>query len=148
VAGPGGAQWHVRRRWAPRALRREGPWARFKRRQRQTREGVGDLADPGCAFDVGEGIVAALAILAIVLVLIFLVIPALVALGELLFLVLLALLGVVGRVLFRRPWTVDATGPGGVHHEWQVVGWRASGEARDHVARHLAATGAPPTDVD
>jgi hypothetical protein len=75
----------------------------------------------------------------------FLVLPALFALGELLLIVLLAVAGVLGRVLFRRPWTVDALGPDGQHHEWRVVGWHASGETRDEVARHLEATGRPPT---
>jgi hypothetical protein len=60
-------------------------------------------------------------------------------------LLLLALAGVVGRLLFRRPWIVDAMDPAGAHHEWPVVGWRASGVARRFIADRLAATGTVPT---
>jgi hypothetical protein len=57
----------------------------------------------------------------------------------------LAVAGVVGRVLFRRPWTVDAVDPSGARLAWSVVGWRASGGARRFIAERIAATGAVPT---
>jgi hypothetical protein len=55
---------------------------------------------------------------------------------------------VVGRVLFRRPWTVDAVDPVGARHTWSVVGWRASGTARQLVADRIAATGTVPTQEE
>lgn len=84
----------------------------------------------------------------VVLFLIFIGIPFLIALGELLFIVLVALAGVVGRVLFRRPWTVDAVSPGGAHHDWHVVGWRASGAARQFIADRVRGTGTVPSDEE
>ncbi len=83
-----------------------------------------------------------------VLLLIFIGIPLLIALGELLFVVVLALAGLVGRVLFRRPWTVDAVDPQGTHHAWGVVGWRASGAARQFIADCVRTTGRVPSDAE
>lgn len=71
--------------------------------------------------------------------------PFLIALGELLLVLLLAGGGALARVLFRRPWTVDAVGPSGEHHRWEVVGWRRSGAARRFVAERLAEVGTIPT---
>lgn len=83
-----------------------------------------------------------------IVVIVFLVlvgIPFLIALGELLFLLVLTVAGVVGKVLFRRPWTVDAVNAAGEHHTWDVVGWRRSGEAQRYIALHLGASGTPPS---
>lgn len=87
-------------------------------------------------------------LIVVVLFLIFIGIPFLIALGELLLIVLLALSGIVGRVLFRRPWTVDAVDPNGGHRDWHVVGWRSSGAARQFVADRIAATGTTPSDAE
>jgi hypothetical protein len=112
--------------------------------RRRTAE-IGDFAEPGCAFDIAEGIVVVLVVVALVLFLIFVGIPLLIALGELLLIVVLAVAGVVGRVLFRRPWTVDAIDPAGTRHAWSIVGWRASRDARRFIADRIAATGSVPT---
>ena len=104
------------------------------------------IADPGCAPDIAGGVVVFLVIIALVLFLIFVGIPLLIALGELLFIVVLAVVGVVGRVLFRRPWTVDAIDPAGARHAWSVVGWRSSRDARRFIADRIAAAGSVPTD--
>lgn len=142
--------WRVRRRWAPRHLRAETIGSRFGRRFRRARERTADAADidPGCAPDIGEGIVVAIVAIVALVFLIFVGIPFLIALGELLFLLVLTVAGVVGRVLFRRPWTVDAVNDAGEHHTWEVVGWRRSGEAQRYIAIHLGATGAPPSDQE
>jgi hypothetical protein len=147
VTTPAGV-WHVRRRWAPRHLGSDTIWARFLRRSRKVRRrtsALGDAPDPGCAGDVAEGIVVLVVVIAVVLFLIFIGIPFLIALGELLLVVLLAVAGVVSRVVFRRPWTVDAVDPEGTHHQWRVVGWRPSGTARRFIADHITSTGSPPT---
>lgn len=115
------------------------------RRVRRRAKEVGDLPDPGCAPDLAEGILAFVVIVALVLFLIFIGLPLLIALGELLLVLVLALAGIVGRVLFRRPWIVDAVSPTGEHRAWPVVGWGASAAARRFVADRITATGTVPT---
>ena len=143
--------WHVRRRWAPRHLGSHTIWGRFRHRSRRVRRRTtewGDVPDPGCAPDLAEGIVVFVVAIALIAFLIFIGVPFLIALGELVLVLVLAVAGVIGRVLFRRPWTVDAVGPDGEHHAWSVVGWGASGEARHFVADRIVATGTVPTDEE
>ncbi len=109
---------------------------------------LGDIPDPGCAPDVGEAILVFIVAIVVVLFLIFFGIPFLIALGELLIVLALAVAGLVGRVLFRRPWTVDAVSPDGEHTMWSVVGWGASGAARQFIADRLASAGTVPTDSE
>jgi hypothetical protein len=109
------------------------------------RSDLADIADPGCAVDLGESIAVVLVIIAFVVFMILVGIPLLIALGELLIVLVLALGGAASRVLFRRPWTVDAMGPDGSHHRWSVVGWRRSGAVRQLIAERIAATGTVPT---
>lgn len=104
------------------------------------------MPDPGCAPDLAEGVLVFLVAVAVILFLIFIGFPFLIALGELLVVVLFAVVGVVSRVLFRRPWTVDAVDPAGAHHAWSVVGWRSSGAARQFIAERIAATDTVPTE--
>ena len=104
-----------------------------------------DIPDPGCGVDLAEGIAVFIVVLVVVLFLVFIGIPFLIALGELLLVLLLTLAGLIGRLLFRRPWTVDAVGPDGERVEWPVVGWRRSGAARQFIADRIAATGTVPT---
>jgi hypothetical protein len=87
-------------------------------------------------------------LVAVVLFMIFIGIPFLIALGELFFILLLVVAGVIGRVVFRRPWTVDAVAPSGAHHAWSVVGWRASAAARQFISDRIAKTGTVPTNEE
>lgn len=63
---------------------------------------------------------------------------------ELIVLVVLCFAGLVGRVLFRKPWTVRARADGRTRHRWHVVGFRNSGEVRDEVAAALSGGRALP----
>ena len=142
-------RWYVRRRWAPRHLGSDTIWGRFNDRSRGARRRTSDLADvpdPGCGVDIGEAVVVFVVAAAAIAFMAFIGLPFLIALGELLLVVVLALGGLVGRVLFRRPWTVDAVGPDGRHHRWSVVGWRPSESARGFIAERIAATGDVPSD--
>ena len=71
--------------------------------------------------------------------------PALIFVVELALVLVAVGFGVLGRVLLRRPWTVEArvdgTSQGG---EWKVMGWRASGDLLNSVANRLEATGHLP----
>jgi hypothetical protein len=139
VVDPDGTRWVVRRRWVPR-LGQETVWGRFHRRFRQARERTADVADadPGCFEAFAEGIVAVLVVIAVVVFLVFVGLPALFALLDLVVVLLLAVVGVVARVLFRRPWTIEATPSAGRPLQWRVTGWRASEAHRVQIERHLA----------
>jgi hypothetical protein len=142
---PSGRRWTVRRRWAPR-LRGASPWRRFRRQYRRAFDRVGDVADadPGCLEVFGEGLLVGLAIILGVLFLVFVAIPLVFAVLDLLVVLLLTAGGIVVRVLFRRPWTIEATSADGGVLRWQVKGWRASGARRDEIAGLLAAGIVPP----
>jgi hypothetical protein len=120
VVGAGGAAWRVRRRWLT---------VRRPRWRSRDSDGV-DAASDGFDFlDLGDdpislviGIV--LGLVAVLLLGVFLL-PALLFLGELLLLVPLALAGLIGRLLLRRPWTIEASRPG-LSIRTHVGGWSAS----------------------
>ncbi|MGN6692754.1 MAG: hypothetical protein ACTHN0_01125 [Aquihabitans sp.] len=140
-------EWKVKRRWIPR-LGADTLWARFRRRFRKTFRRAGDAADAGDGcLDVGDGVVAAIALIIIGLVLIFVILPALVAIVDVVILLVLALGGLVARVLFRRPWLIDARDGTGRVLRWRVVGWKASAQRVDDV-RHLLADGIVPADAE
>lgn len=138
----------MRRRWLPR-LGRDTVWGRFRRRVRGTMRRTGDAAnaDPGCAPDLGEGIGVALLVIVAVTLLVFVGLPVIVAIVDLVVLLLLLLGGVVARVLFRRPWIVEASADDGTRLTWRVVGWRASGERCAEMGRSLEAGIVPPDAV-
>jgi hypothetical protein len=120
--------WQVRRRWVPR-LGSDTLWRRFRRRSHRVVQRVrrsADLADAGCADDLGESVAVALLVLLALLILFFVILPLTIALVDVLLLLLLALLAIPFRVLFRRPWLIDAHHPDGQALRWRVVGWRES----------------------
>lgn len=127
--------------WAPR-LGAETLWSRFRRRLRSALHRTSDLSD---GLDAADGclavddLVVVLGLVVVVLLVVFFVIPLLVALVDILLLLVLAGLGIVGRVVFRRPWVVEARSTGGVVLRWRVVGWRASREFRERAAESLGA---------
>lgn len=147
VATPTGHEWTVRRLWAPR-FRGETitgrVWRRLRGTGRRTGSGLADAAsNPGCGADLFDELAIVIGVVVVVLVIAFVVVPLLVVVVDLLLLLLLTVLGLVARVVFRRPWVVEALGPDDLCLTWRIVGWRASGEAVDFIADALA-HGAPP----
>jgi hypothetical protein len=136
--------WKVKRRWIPR-LGAETLWGRFWRRFRRMFSRAGDAAgsDVGCIDDLGSGVIAAILLFLFVLLLVFVVFPAIVAIVDLAILLVLALGGLVARVVFRRPWLIDARDGTGRVLRWRVVGWKASAARVDDI-RHLLAEHPPP----
>jgi hypothetical protein len=67
----------------------------------------------------------------------WLLLPLLLLVLDVLVVVALVIAGVAGRVLFRRPWTVRASGPAGAEATAAVVGWRAALRTRDEIADKL-----------
>ena len=150
ITSPDGRQWRVRRRWLPR-LGAESLIGRyrqlFRRRARKGADLGADGLAGGCVPIDGEGAVIGILVLVAVVVFVVVGLPVLLALVETIVLVVGAVAGIVGRVLFRRPWVVEAASNDGRHHHWRVVGWRRSGQHRDHVAVLLAAgADLPPAD--
>lgn len=91
----------------------------------------------------GPALLAIVALAAFVVFMIFVGGPLLVLLVETLLIVpIVVIVGVLVRIMFRRPWTIEAT-DGSRRVEWKVVGWGASSRAADRMASEIAATGAP-----
>ena len=137
VVDPEGRTWRVKRRWLSRSVSWRGP--------RDLTPPGPDLVDAGLlADDLGclpaLGIVVTVAIA--VALAVFFVLPAIVFAVELVLVLVLLLVGALARVLFRRPWTVEARVKGtNLGREWKVVGWRASGELVDQVTERVRTTG-------
>ncbi len=140
-----GRGWVVRRRWVPR-LGAESLWGRFRRRIRQMFRRAGDIDSGGC-FDVGgiDDVVAVVVLIAAALLVVFVLFPLLIALLDVLLVVLLTIVGVIGRVVFRRPWTIEAVGDDGSRYAWFVVGWKASRALVTELVDALRVGGPLPT---
>lgn len=152
--------------WEPRwraLARRFGGW----RRKRKNRDGdagelvdgalqIGDAATSGSGgggggdFDLGDAIVVLvvifLAVIAAAALFWWVLLPLLLIAIDLLIVVVLLVVAVVGRVLFRRPWTVEATAGNGERVNAEVVGWRAALRRRDEIAESVR-LGQRPVDV-
>ena len=148
VKAPDGTVWRIRRRWAqrPRWRGRSWPW-----RRNDEVDGRGfwsrflDFNFPWADFgdDLIGSILVIVGVIVLVVFMIFLGWPLLLFLFESLLIIPITFVaGIAGRVLFRRPWTIEATGPRLV--EWKVVGWRASSRAADRMERAIVATGVVP----
>jgi hypothetical protein len=126
VTAPDGREWTVGVRWLPRRPRWLG-WG-FGRRRRARGERAAwwdgaDIPDFG-----GDSLTAWLIVVGLVVAFFlawFFVFPVLFLLLDLVLVLLLAAGAVAARVLFRRPWIVQAV-RGDETREWPVVGWRAS----------------------
>jgi hypothetical protein len=140
VTAADGAAWTVRRRWDPRN-RAHGPRFRPRRTDLWTelgKSGKGDVVEgAGCLLEAEVIGLVLLAAIVVALAAWFFLIPLILFLGEFVLLVVLVAASVVGRVLFKRPWVIEAVGPMEERHRWEVVGWRASGDHAALVAQQL-----------
>ncbi len=137
---PSGTTWTVGVRWIPRGPKWIG-WGFRRKRAKEAKtkgrsKGLLDGMDLLDAIDE-PGVIAAIAVIALIVVLgWFIVVPLTILVLDIIFVLLVAALGVAFRVLFRRPWTVEATSPEG-RLEWPVVGFLASRRAVDQVVQAL-----------
>jgi len=162
VTAPEGTPWNVRVVWAPR-------WRAFARRfggWRAKRTGhSGDVVDGalqvggdiptsggggGGGLNLGDEI-AAVVIIGVAFVLgvalfWWVLLPLLLVMLDVVIVVILLVVSIVARVLFRRPWTVEATAAGHDQLTTHVVGWRAALRRRDEIADSLR-RGLRPDDV-
>ena len=113
VTDPSGRDWVVRRRWLPWSVRWRGP---LRPRKKQKKESTDpgwldflDFGEPFLDFDEGfGGFVAVVVVIFLVVVGVLLVFPLFIFIVELLLVMLVVAAALVARVLFRRPWLVDA----------------------------------------
>lgn len=148
VTAPDGARWRVGRRWMPaRAVevRRRLPAPTLRGISRDWLDGVWAV-DFGDADDLGVIVVAVVAALVVGILLVFVVLPLIGLAVELAVPVVLLGTSVVGRVLFRRPWVVEAVNVDRPEQraELPVKGWRASGRAIVAIERAIECNGVPP----
>lgn len=144
VTSPDGARWRVRRRWLDR------PLPDLRRRFREYREeNSGDiLIDASWGVDFGDSVWASLALAFFFVVLIVVLLPLIGLALELILVLLLLGSGLVGRLLLRRPWTVEARNLEVEQHSasYAVKGWARSGRAVEEIATAIRAS-APPERI-
>ncbi|HEU4703853.1 MAG TPA: hypothetical protein VFS37_15340, partial [Conexibacter sp.] len=109
VTAPDGTRWRVRRRWLNRPAPK--PWTRWRRKGRRMDDGS-EAAGWGLDALMGADSIAGLvAVVAAIAALVLLVIALLLLLGVVFELALFAFVvgsGLFGRVVLRRPWTIEA----------------------------------------
>jgi hypothetical protein len=89
-------------------------------------------------IDVLDSAAVVVLVIAGVALLVFVAIPLVLVVVDLAIALVLTALGIAARLLFRRPWTVEAVSGAGDRHRWRVVGWRASREQAADVVNALA----------
>ncbi len=132
----GAAPWDVHRRWVTR-LGRENFGRRMGRRMRDAPDVLSNGPDVGC-IDGLDDLLIGVAVVVVVILLIVFVAPLVIFLVEALLLLVAVLLGLVARIVFRRPWSIDAFGADGTHLRWKAVGWRAATAKIDEVTAALS----------
>jgi hypothetical protein len=168
VTTPEGRAWEVRVAWQPRwraLARRFGGWRRKSRAEREWREfgggGIGggrsrgrggggwDIV-PDFDADFFAAVAVIIGLIVFGLLFWFVLLPVLLLFLDAVVVILLLLIAIPARILFRRPWTVEATSPNAEDPEMQdwfatdVVGWRRALETRDEIAQKLASGYPPP----
>jgi len=147
VRGPGPTTWTIRRRWASRP---RWHWrlafARWRALGRKGTSGPGWLGFP---VGMGDGFIGWFLITFLLIGFIFFMAfigwPLLVLLVDTFLIIPVTfVLGVAGRLLFGRPWKIEAAvrPPAEPKHvTWDVVGWRASEAAAGWMAASIRTTG-------
>lgn len=143
-----GTAWTVRRRWTPRYEGR-GLRARlheWRKRRPSADSGAADGA--GCLADLAFESLVGAAILVVVVVLVLWGVPLLLALVDVVLVLIAVVAGALGRLLFRRPWVIEAKSEVGDRVVRHAVGWRGSTDAMDELAAEIAhgrgQVGSPP----
>ncbi|HXE44697.1 MAG TPA: hypothetical protein VN635_05820 [Conexibacter sp.] len=150
MTAPDGERWHVGRRWLSRPPPK--PWSR--RRPRERVDGGGDASswfdalsfvDFGDGGDFLGGVIAAALVAALLVLLVFAILPLLGLAFELALVIGVFASGLFGRVVLRRPWTIEAVSAEDPRRRvgFAVTGWRRSRRAIGALAEAIATTGPP-----
>ena len=137
---PSGERWRVRRRWLDRPL----PSLRRWRKKKEGEPDAGSAVD-FLGIDLIDGTVLGLAIIAVVLLIVFVLVPLIGIAIELIVLAFLFGSSLIGRVVFRRPWIVEAVKVDELEERiaFGVKGWRQSSQALQELRTAIPATGPP-----
>jgi len=123
----------IRRRSEPRTKDSWWPWGR--------------LIDPVALWPSDAGWLIAIAgVIALAVLVVLLAIPLLIFAAQAVWVFVLVLCGVFVRVLFGRPWTVEAATDGEAR-TWKIFGFRNSGRALVAVDLQLRTYGHPFADL-
>lgn len=138
ITSPDGEQWQVRRRWLNR------PVPKIRRSLRGANDEIaleGGLE--ALSAGVGDSIPLAIGMAIGVALLVFLLLPLIGVALEIVLLLMLLSSGIVGRVLLRRPWTIEAVNLSHPQRSaaFAVKGWRRSSEVIDELSRAIPASG-------
>lgn len=158
VRDPHGRQWKVSVRMLPWSLQWRGPLRRSKERPSEESDGevrAGrwydwlDFSESLSFLDdsLGGFVMVIFGIVAVVIAILF-VLPAFIFLAEVLIVALLVVGAIAIRVLFRRPWLVDAVADDGTRWSWKVVGYNRSRAVVDELAGLLQKGVANPSVRD
>lgn len=146
VTAPNGERWRVGRRWLNRSPPK--PWTRWRRERTRSDDelaagwlpeavlnGVDSLG--GLGFVIGAVVVLALLVLVLL--------PLLGIAFELAIAIGFVLSGLFGRVVLRRPWTIEAVSLDAPARRsaFAVTGWRRSRRALAALAATIETTGPP-----
>jgi hypothetical protein len=130
----------VRRRWLDRPL---PDVSRRFREYRKDNPGEGLL--DGFLIDLGDSVWAAIAFAVFVALVVVVLLPLIGVALELILIAFLLGSGLVGRLVLRRPWTVEAENLDDSRGStsYAVKGWRRSGRATIEIASTISASGPP-----
>lgn len=106
----------------------------------------GDNAlDAFSVIDVADSVWAGVVLAAALLLIVFVLLPLFGVAFELILLLALLSSGIVGKVVLRRPWTVEAHNIDDPSRSlsFAVKGWRRSGRASSELAATIEAAGPP-----
>jgi hypothetical protein len=138
VQSPDGRVWRVRRRWLPKT-----PRLRKRLSTRRDGDGFADFVsiwDVTWLDDLVGAVIGVVVFVVVVVVLVTLVFPLIALTLELLLFVVLFTAGAIGRLVFGRPWRIEATtiGEPRLTREVHAAGLRGSKEAIDELAAEIA----------
>jgi hypothetical protein len=141
VQSPDGRVWRVRRRWAPKTPRLRTQSQTSSRRKGDTLFDVLSVPDVPFLDDMTGAVVGVVFFVIVVIVLLTIVFPLIALTLELLLFVVVFTAGLIGRLIFGRPWRIEARTIGTPHlsREAHAKGLRGSREAIDELATEIAA---------
>lgn len=141
MTSPDGARWRVRLRWLDRPL----PDLRKRFREHREENSGENLLDGFWFIDTADSPWVGIALSVALILLVFLLLPLIGIAIELILIVLLLGSGLIGRVVLRRPWTVEAQNLDTAEHStsYAVKGWQRSRRAATEIATAIEASGPP-----